>query len=280
MFEPIILKHPSGATATVCRYGAHITSWKLANGEEQLFLSELAEFKNGASIRGGVPIIFPQFNTFGTGLRHGFARTSEWRITQSPIEESSESIVCCELQLTDSDETQKSWPHKFLATYRILLSEASLRLELIVKNTNDTPCEFTAALHTYFCIPQLLNTRVTGLQHSKYWNNNGDDFSKRQQENDPALTFKDAIDRVYFDVDRSLKLQTTDNSSESTLNISQQGFSDVVIWNPGKDAAITMKDFVNTEYENMLCIEAAKIDSPVVLNSGDEWMGVQTLVKQ
>jgi hypothetical protein len=30
---------------------------------------------------GGVPVIFPQFNVRGPGLRHGFARVSNWRLT-------------------------------------------------------------------------------------------------------------------------------------------------------------------------------------------------------
>lgn len=49
----------TGETLTVYLYGASVTSWKLANGEEQLFLSSKAKLDGSKAIRGGVPIVFP-----------------------------------------------------------------------------------------------------------------------------------------------------------------------------------------------------------------------------
>lgn len=50
---------PSGESVTVHLYGATITSWKLANGQEQLFMSEKAHLDGSKPIRGGIPIVFP-----------------------------------------------------------------------------------------------------------------------------------------------------------------------------------------------------------------------------
>lgn len=50
---------PSGESVTVHLYGATVTSWKLANGEEQLFLSEKAHLDGSKPIRGGIPVVFP-----------------------------------------------------------------------------------------------------------------------------------------------------------------------------------------------------------------------------
>lgn len=50
---------PSGASITVHLYGATITSWKLENGQEQLFLSEKAHLDGSKPIRGGIPLVFP-----------------------------------------------------------------------------------------------------------------------------------------------------------------------------------------------------------------------------
>ena len=50
---------PTGESVTVYLYGATVTSWKLANGEEQLFLSEKAHLDGSKPIRGGIPVVFP-----------------------------------------------------------------------------------------------------------------------------------------------------------------------------------------------------------------------------
>ena len=36
----VSIKHPSGATVQVLKYGATVISWKNSNGHENLFLSE------------------------------------------------------------------------------------------------------------------------------------------------------------------------------------------------------------------------------------------------
>src|SRR5450830_1072291 len=71
-----------GATVSICHQGAHVCSWIPANGTEQLFLSNQSEFREGVAIRGGVPVIFPQFAGLGTLPKHGFARTAPWKLDQ------------------------------------------------------------------------------------------------------------------------------------------------------------------------------------------------------
>ena len=70
---------PDGAQAIVTLYGAHLVSWKSSDGKERLFMSSASALDGSKAIRGGVPVIFPQFAERGAGLRHGFARTSTWR---------------------------------------------------------------------------------------------------------------------------------------------------------------------------------------------------------
>jgi D-hexose-6-phosphate mutarotase len=50
-----------GSIAEVHSQGAHLTSWKGPTGDERLYTSPTAVFKEGSAIRGGVPIIFPVF---------------------------------------------------------------------------------------------------------------------------------------------------------------------------------------------------------------------------
>jgi hypothetical protein len=50
---------PSGEFVSVYLYGATVASWKLADGEEQLFVSSKAKLDGSKPIRGGIPIVFP-----------------------------------------------------------------------------------------------------------------------------------------------------------------------------------------------------------------------------
>ena len=49
----------SGESVTVNLFGATVTSWKLADGHEQLFLSDKAVLDGSKAIRGGIPLVFP-----------------------------------------------------------------------------------------------------------------------------------------------------------------------------------------------------------------------------
>lgn len=50
---------PTGESVSVHLYGATVTSWKLASGAEQLFVSSKAILDGSKAIRGGIPVVFP-----------------------------------------------------------------------------------------------------------------------------------------------------------------------------------------------------------------------------
>ena len=83
----LLLTAPDGAQATVTLYGAHLISWQGADGRERLFCSTQSSLDGKRAIRGGVPVIFPQFAARGAGMRHGFARVSTWRVARSGIDD-------------------------------------------------------------------------------------------------------------------------------------------------------------------------------------------------
>src|SRR5215207_1793611 len=80
--ETISLRHSSGSTAEIAIQGAHVTSWKRANGEEMLFLSANSRLAPGEAIRGGIPVVFPQFANLGSLPQHGFVRTAAWEVVE------------------------------------------------------------------------------------------------------------------------------------------------------------------------------------------------------
>lgn len=269
--DKICLQTGNGAAAEVYRYGAHLTSWRTAAGREWVFLSQAAQFVPGKAIRGGVPIIFPQFNERGPGPRHGFARTQEWALAEAP--DYSAGRVSCTFRLTANDGTRALWPHAFDAYFTVSVEDERLKMTLAVENTCTLPFQFTTALHTYLRVEDLQAARLAGLQGLSYWDNDGSNFNQRQLATKPELTFVGALDRVYFDSRQPLLL--TDGAA--SLQISSEGFGDVVVWNPGPEAAAQMADMQGEEYRNMLCVEAARIDRPVSLQPGERWVGVQSL---
>jgi glucose-6-phosphate 1-epimerase len=60
-------------SCTVHQFGATVTSWKFG-GVERLFLSDRAVQDGSKPIRGGIPLVFPQFGQNGKLPQHGFAR--------------------------------------------------------------------------------------------------------------------------------------------------------------------------------------------------------------
>lgn len=271
-FAKLTLTNTSGASADIYRYGAHLTSWKTASGKEWMFLSEQAQFAAGKAIRGGVPVIFPQFSGFGAGPRHGFVRNMEWQLECEPGEQNGESH--CKFILESSDNTLTIWPHHFRAEFIPTLTEQQLTMRLAIHNTDSAPFSFTAALHTYFAVNNIHNLVLQGLSGVSYWDNNGSDFKRdRFVQGDDQLTFPDAIDRVYFSCQKPLQL--TDGNEH--LAIQADGFTEVVVWNPGAEATKKLDDMADDEYQKMLCIEAALIDSPITLAPGEIWHGSQIL---
>lgn len=80
------VQSPDGAQATVLLHGAQVISWVPAGGANQLYLSTKAVIAPGQAVRGGVPVVFPQFAQRGpdTSLpRHGLLRTRAWTVESS-----------------------------------------------------------------------------------------------------------------------------------------------------------------------------------------------------
>lgn len=254
---------PDGAQATVSLFGAHLLSWKTGDGVERLFVSTQTALDGSKAIRGGVPVIFPQFNVRGPGLRHGFARVSTWRVAASGGD-TGQSFV--ELTLNQDDlapEHAQAWPHAFELTLRYTLHGNGLEADFKVHNTGTAPFPFGVALHTYYDVGQLNATSISGLQHQTYT----DHLLQTRTQDYPALHFNEKHDRLY-QATPSLML----NTASTTLNLSQQGFSEWVVWNPGQVDAAALVDLADDEYQRFVCIEPARIDQQP-LAAGAAWTG-------
>jgi glucose-6-phosphate 1-epimerase len=256
------LRGEDGASALVALHGAHLLSWIPADGCERLFLSERARYDAGAAIRGGVPVIFPQFAARGPLAKHGFARTLPWRFAGAGDQATFE--------LTHSAATA-SWPHAFGAWLHISLADASLGVTLDIHNDGPDAFAFTAALHTYLAVGSLDAVSLHGLEGCTYEDSAHGGVIRAQQ--DEALRFDGEIDRIYAAPSRPVELF----DDTRRLAISQRGFPDTVVWNPGAGLAATIGDLVPGDHTRFVCVEAALARAPLVLAPGARWSGTQHL---
>lgn len=240
---------PDGASAVVTLYGAHLVSWCGADGGERMFMSRRSALDGSRALRGGVPVIFPQFAEQGSGMRHGFARVSTWRLAADGVENGA---AWAEFALADSDlpaQLAAAWPHRFALALRVALRANELSMTLAVRNTGGAPFPFAAALHTYHLVPHLADARIDGVQ-------------------DGTLAIEDKLDRIYAGIPGTVTLATP----ARVLTLEQEGFPDAVVWNPGAADAAALADMEDDEYQRFVCIEPARLE-PLSLAPGTAWEG-------
>lgn len=277
-FTPLLLSAADGARASVLPYGAHLVGWTPAPGtpggsDERLFLSERSEYRAGAAVRGGVPVIFPQFSDRvagpGPSLRHGFARTRPWRVVRTADADGAAVAV---LELVDDAETRARWPHAFRAELVVRAAGPTLSIALAVENTGDAPFSFTGALHTYLRVGDAARARVRGLEHAA-----GEDNAAARAPLAPLgvpLGFGPEVDHLYPRVPGAVTLD--DPAFERATRVEHAGFGDVVVWNPGPERAAALADLEPDGWRRFVCVEAVAAE-PVVVAPGARWRGAQRL---
>jgi glucose-6-phosphate 1-epimerase len=234
---------PEGAEATISLFGAHLMSWKTADGQERLFLSQRSALDGSAAIRGGVPVIFPQFATRGDGLRHGFARTSTWRIAEQAGDWAEFALAQTDLPRNHF----QSWPRAFELRLRVSLRGDALAMRYTVRNTGQQDFSWAGALHTYFALAEFERATLDGMP-----------FTGALDDIRPATP--------------ELRLDT----GKGALLLAQQGFTEWVVWNPGAEGAAATADMDDGDYRRFVCVEPARVDKEV-LQAGAEWTGLHTI---
>lgn len=266
------LRSPDGAQATVLLHGGHLVSWRPAGADEQLYLSPKAVAGPGQAVRGGVPVIFPQFERKGPDVslpRHGIARTRTWLLES---QHTGTDHAQATLVLRDDADTRAIWPHGFSLELTVAVSGTRLDLELHVHNTGESTWPFSAALHTYLAVSALGHVRLQGLDGRHYVDSL---LGTEAVEDHPEKRFHGEIDRIYR---RGNDLLLRDGPRR--LAIVSEELTDAVIWNPGPEKCAAMADMPADGWEQMLCVEAARVLSPVTLGPDETWTGRQSLILQ
>lgn len=263
------LRSPDGAQATVLLHGGHVVSWIPAGAEEQLYLSPATAFGGSAAVRGGVPVVFPQFNMRGDlPVKHGFARNRVWTLEQAQVRGQHAFAV---LSLEDDEASRAIWPHAFRLEMTVSVDAGRLDMELAVVNRGEVAFDFAAALHTYLACGDVRQAQLEGLINQTYLD--AVTGETREQWID-VVSIAQELDRIYWNAPDELLLREPGRR----LKLATQGFEDVVVWNPGPEKCAALPDMPADGWLGMLCVEAAQIGNPVRLAPGEEWAGMQTLI--
>lgn len=257
------LRSTAGSSVQIAHHGAHVLSWIPANQTEQLFLSTTSSFAPDKAIRGGVPVIFPQFSDHGPLPKHGFARNQEWHRRPSDLTDTAVFV------LHDSDASRAVWPFQFIAELTITVSDSALLMTLAIHNIGATMFTFTAALHTYFRVAAIADARILGLKNCPY-----EDSVTGQRdcvEVSESIAIHGLVDRIYGGAPVQLEIQ----QSQQRLIVQRDNFPDVVVWNPWQELSASMPDMEPDGYQHMLCVESAAIAAPVFLQPGKVWQATQ-----
>lgn len=255
-----------GVRITACTRGGHLMTWT-TEGVERLWMSPLSGCGGTEAIRGGVPILFPQFSVFGALPRHGFLRTSDWHPRDAPSRPGRAHLA---FDVEDSPQTRAIWPHPFHARLDISAGPRDLEIVLAVTNRERVLAHFTGGLHTYLAVADP-HAWIGGLGGCRAWDGASTDdpaFPNRLADRIRAL---DGQDLIISGVPGPVVLS---DAVLGRLHVAAEGFPHRVVWNPGPGHALP--DVAPGDEAGFVCIEAAAV-TPVALPAGSTWTGRQHL---
>jgi glucose-6-phosphate 1-epimerase len=265
----VVLAAPDRARAEIYLHGAHVTSWVPAGGQERLFLSRTTQFDGKAPLRGGIPVIFPQFSSFGPLPNHGFARRIPWSFAGREIGATS---AVARFTLQDDEITRQLWPHAFHAGLAVTVGGPELTVALTIANPDVESFSFTCALHTYLRVANIHATFLAGLDGIPYLDSTAGNVERLQPQGDMSIARE--VDRIYPNAPDRLVVREPGRS----LTLEKTGLPDAVVWNPWAEHTAALSDLEPEGYLRFLCIEPSAILKPVTLAPGESWTGVQKLV--
>ncbi|CAN1811276.1 Putative glucose-6-phosphate 1-epimerase [Linum perenne] len=111
--------------------------------------------------------------------------------------------------------------------------------------------------------------RVEGLETLDYLDNLQN--KQRFTEQGDAITFESEFDKIYLST--PTKIAILDHEKKRTFVLRKDGLPDAVVWNPWDKKAKSIADLGDEDYKRMLCVEAAAVEKPITLKSGEEWKG-------
>jgi glucose-6-phosphate 1-epimerase len=262
----VVTAEAEGVRIAACTRGAHLVSWA-ADGIERLWVSPLSACGGDAPIRGGVPVLFPQFGGFGPLAKHGFARSADWA---TAVVDAVAGQAVLAFELLDSEASRVAWPHPFRLRLEVAASPTELRITLRLDNLDDGPLRFTGGLHTYLPVADP-EAWIEGLAAARAWDGASTQrpqFPVRLGDRVRALDPQDLVIRG------AVAPLVLHDAVLGDRRVAADGFPNRVVWNPGPGHGLP--DVPPGGEEGFVCIEPVAV-VPIVVPPGGTWAGEQRL---
>ncbi|AIL64337.1 D-hexose-6-phosphate mutarotase [Pseudomonas alkylphenolica] len=256
------------AELLVAQQGAQVLSYQRIGEPPLLWLSEQAIFKQGKSVRAGVPVCWPWFGNLKRNPAavqamyrgedapaHGLVRGRDWQLLG--IEGSGDSVRV-EFTLPETQSELPDWPHNVELKLSIVMGK-QLTITLSSYNLDNVPVTISQALHSYFAVSDVREVVVEGVDGLSYIETLAD-WEQRTQQGD--LGFAGETDRIYLQTPEQLSIVDPNWNRRICLNSS--GSRSAVIWNPWIARAAELPDMADDGWQRMLCIETANVWDDVV----------------
>ena len=256
------------ATAKVSLFGGHVLSFiPKKDNKERLWVSPHAYLNGERPIRGGIPVCWPWFSDDhgrdkGALPSHGFLRTQVWKFVGS-----QETSSGTELTLTPSFSRAEGFEYDCNVMLVINVGE-TLEVSLITENTGVVSFSYNCALHTYFHVDHIQDTRLDSME-GEYKDKLADWDIK---ETPSPYTINSETDRIHLTPVEKATINVEDNDFTDVLS---SGHDSVVVWNPWQGAA-SISDMDPFGYKHMLCVETA-ITKGKSLAPGERHVMTQTV---
>jgi len=272
---PVVEVKNEFSSALISLQGAHVLSWKPVGEDDVIWLSSDAKFAIGKSVRGGIPICWPWFGAHASNNAfpaHGYARTVTWHVKNTEALASGETQITFQLDTQQLDHSLlEMWPQATVAEYTLTIGK-TLTMELTTWNNSETAMTIGQALHTYFNINDVRETRITGLEGKPYLDKT--DGFKRKMQTGPVI-ISDEVDRVYLDTADDVVI----DDSQRKIIITKEGSHSTVVWNPWKTVADKMGDLGEDGYLKMVCVESANAAEDTVSIAAGEHYSLRVIYK-
>lgn len=255
---PILEVDHNGHRARVSLFGGHIFAWQPVGHDPVLWVSPGTKFDRQRSIRGGTPVCWPWFAVHprhSDWPMHGFVRNTDWHLERA---EQRDGAIALTLAPPVNERCATYFPHPMRPTLDLIVGE-TLEIRLTQENTGNEPIEIGQALHTYFQIGDISEIEITGLEQNPF-------IDKLEIETDgghraaeeKAITVSSEIDRIYRDLSAAISLH--DRQFGRTIEITHQGATNAVVWNPWIAKTKQLGDMgPDDAYRTMMCIETGNV---------------------
>jgi glucose-6-phosphate 1-epimerase len=256
------------AELLVAQQGAQVLSYQRIGEPPLLWLSEQAIFKQGKSVRAGVPVCWPWFGNLKRNPAavqamyrgedapaHGLVRGRDWQLLS--IESSGDSVRI-EFTPPETQGDLPGWPHNVELKLSIVMGE-QLGITLTSYNLDNVSVTISQALHSYFAVSDVREVLVEGVDGLGYIETLAN-WEQRTQQG--GLGFAGETDRIYLQAPEQLSI--VDPNWNRRIRLSSSSSRSAVIWNPWIARAAELPDMADDGWQRMLCIETANVWDDVV----------------